>query len=360
MDNRTSLYCSALRAGLWGNPFDRHLDKDEFQDLWKDANKQTTKGLIASALVQSEAVPPQVVDRLQDWLLKIAGQNLKMDSVLSQSLHVLKRNGIEPVLLKGQGAASYYREPMLRESGDIDLYVGRDLYKKSFEILSELSGTPDHFEFEEHRKHSHVAVNGITIEIHRFSEVLPRKYDAFYQKIAAEGLSKNLMTVAVEDANVQTPEPVFNAYFLFNHLWRHLVTEGVGFRQVCDWTMFLHANAGSIDQGKLLSILKPLDLVRPWQVMGRVAIDVLGLPASEMLLDNPSYSRYVEKVVGMMMKEGNFGHEREDWWTVPRETFFDNVHVFFMIAHRYFKLLPVFGKVVLNEYLDRMRRKFFS
>ncbi len=360
MDNRTSLYCSALRAGLWGTLLERHLDKDEFQDLWKDANRQTTKGLIASALVQSEAVPLQVVDRLQDWLLKIAGQNLKMDSVLSQSLNVLKRNGIEPVLLKGQGAASYYREPMLRESGDIDLYVGRDLYQKSFEILSELSGTPEAFEFEEHSKHSHVEIDGITVEIHRFSEVLPRKYDPFYQKVATEGLSSKLKTLIVEDFPVQTPEPVFNAFFLFNHLWRHLVTEGVGFRQVCDWTMFLHANTGSIDNEKLYSILKPLDLVRPWQVIGRVAIDVLGLPASEMPLDNPAYSRYVEKVVGMMMKEGNFGHEREDWLTVPRETFFDNVHVFFMIAHRYSKLLPIFGKVVLNEYLDRMRRKFFS
>ena len=141
MDNRTSLYCSALRAGLWGTPFDRHLDKDEFQNLWKDADRQTTKGLIASALVQSEAVPPQVIDKLQDWLLKIAGQNLKMDNVLSQSLRALKDNGIEPVLLKGQGVASYYKVPMLRESGDIDLYVGQDLYEKSFEILSALSGT---------------------------------------------------------------------------------------------------------------------------------------------------------------------------------------------------------------------------
>lgn len=360
MDSRTSLYCSALRAGLWGNPFDRQLDKDEFLDLWKDADRQTTKGLIASALVQSEAVPPQVVDRLQDWLLKIAGQNLKMDDVLSKSLNVLKNKGIEPVLLKGQGAASYYKVPILRESGDIDLYVGQDLYKKSFEILSELSGTPQSFEFEVHSKHSHVEIDGITVEIHRFSEVLPRKYDPFYQKVAAEGLSSKLKTVIVEDVPVQTPEPVFNAFFLFNHLWRHLVTEGVGFRQVCDWAMFLHANAGSINQEKLLSILKPLDLVRPWQVLGRVAIDVLGLPASEMPFDNPTYSRYVEKVVGMMMKEGNFGHEREDWWTVPRESFFDNVHVFFMIARRYFKLMPVFGKVVLNEYLDRMRRKFFS
>ena len=360
MDNRTSLYCSALRAGLWGTPFDRHLDKDEFQNLWKDADRQTTKGLIASSLVQSEAVPPQVIDKLQDWLLKIAGQNLKMDNVLSQSLRALKDNGIEPVLLKGQGAASYYKVPMLRESGDIDLYVGQDLYKKSFEILSALSGTPVVFEFEEHSKHSHVEIDGITVEIHRFSEVLPRKYDPFYQKVATEGLSSKLKTVIVEDVPVQTPEPVFNAFFLFNHLWRHLVTEGVGFRQVCDWTMFLHANSGSIDREKLLSILKSLDLVRPWQVLGRVAIDVLGLPASEMPLDNPKYSRYVEKVVGMMMKEGNFGHEREDWLTVPRETFFDNVHVFFMIAHRYSKLLPIFGKVVMNEYLDRMRRKFFS
>ena len=40
------------------------------------------------------------------------------------------------------------------------------------------------------------------------------------------------------------------------------------------------------------------------------------------------YSSKVPGLVAMMIKEGNFGHEREDWWTVPRESFLDKVHVF--------------------------------
>ena len=360
MDNRTGLFCSLLKAGLWNETLDIRLDKDEFKSVWNDATRQVTRGLIASALVSSNAVPPKVVDRLQDHLLKIAGENLKMGNVLAQSVEALRREGIDPVLLKGHGVASFYKVPMLRESGDIDLYVGQVNYRKAFDTLVAMTEAPESFEFEEHSKHSHVEINGITVELHRFCEVLPRRYDRFFQDVALKGLSTGLDHVTYEDITVSTPEPTFNAFFLFNHLWRHFVTEGVGLRQVCDWTMFLHAKAGEIDRSRLESILRSLDLLKAWQVFGRVAVDVLGLPSEEMPFDEPSYSSKVPGLVAMMIKEGNFGHEREDWWTVPRESFFDKVHVFFMIAQRYFGLVPTFGSVVVHEYLDRMRRKFLG
>ena len=331
MDNRTGLFCSLLKAGLWNETLDIRLDKDEFKSVWNDATRQVTRGLIASALVSSNAVPPKVVDRLQDHLLKIAGENLKMGNVLAQSVEALHREGIDPVLLKGHGVASFYKVPMLRESGDIDLYVGQVNYRKAFDTLVAMTEAPESFEFEEHSKHSHVEINGITVELHRFCEVLPRRYDKFFQDVALKGLSTGLDHVTYEDITVNTPEPTFNAFFLFNHLWRHFVTEGVGLRQVCDWTMFLHAKAGEIDRSRLESILRSLDLLKAWQVFGRVAVDVLGLPSEEMPFDEPSYSSKVPGLVAMMIKEGNFGHEREDWWTVPRESFFDKVHVFFMI-----------------------------
>jgi len=295
-------------------------------------------------------------------LLLIGGENYKMARVLSKLLKTLTDNGINAVLLKGLGVASNYREPSLRESGDIDLYVGVEDYRRAFDVLAPLSDPDKELLFEAESKHSHIDINGIPVEIHRYCAVLPRRYNAFFQNVAEKGLHEGteLITLADVEMKVRIPEPTFNAFFLFEHLWQHLVTEGVGLRQVCDWTMFLHANAGRIDKERLVSILEPLDLLRAWRVIGRIAVDVLGLPEEEMPLIANLPSKKVEKVVEMMMEEGNFGHERVDWWTVPRESFFDNVRVFFMILRRYLKLFPTFGIVVLNEYIDRMRIKFFS
>lgn len=360
MRSRDALFCSLLKAGLWNETRDIHLSKDEFALLWKDAVRQVCRGLVSHPLVLSGSLPSQIVSRLQDHLLAIAGLGLKMDRVIEKSVLELQSNGIDPVLLKGRGVGSYYPNPMIRENGDVDLYVGPGNYKAAFEVLVKLADKPEDTLFEGGSKHSHLEIDGVIVEIHKYCEILPRRYDARFQSIARKGLTEGLVIMPFGEACVSTPETTFNAFFIFNHLWRHFVTEGVGFRQVCDWTVFLHANAGKIDHEKLRSILESLDLLRAWRVFGRIAVDILGLPEDEMPFSRPVSERSIDRVVDMIMEEGNFGHEREDWWTVPRESFFDKVRVFFMIAKRYFALVPIFGKVVLVEYFSRMRKKFFG
>ena len=360
MDRSDELFCSILKAGLWNKTPVIRLSRDDFSEVWKDAVKQVCRGLIGHALVSSGNIPSAVVFKLQDHLLAVAGFGFKMDRVIGRTVPALQAAGIDPVLLKGRGVGTYYLDPMLRENGDVDLYIGPESYKAAFEILAAMSDNPEGARFEADSKHSHVEIDGITVEIHRYCEVLPPHYNARYQEIAKKGLSENPVILRIGEADVRTPETTFNAFFIFDHMWRHFVTEGVGFRQMCDWTMFLHSSHGSIDLPRLKSILESLDLMRAWKVFGQVAVTLLGLPGEEMPFCDPSYAGRVSKVAGMMMREGNFGHEREDWWTVPRESFFDNVRVFFMIARRYFSLWPVFGKVVLVEYISRMRKKFLS
>ena len=82
MKSRDALFCSLLKAGLWNEAKDIHLSKDEFALLWKDAVRQVCRGLIGHALVLSGELPPQVVSRLQDHLLAVAGLGLKMDRVM--------------------------------------------------------------------------------------------------------------------------------------------------------------------------------------------------------------------------------------------------------------------------------------
>ena len=360
MDSYDALFCTILKAGLWNEGLDIHLSKDEFLKVWKDAVRQVCRGLVGHALVSSGNMPPNVVSRLQDHLLAVAGFGLKMDKVVEKSVSALQANGIDPVLLKGRGVGSYYPDPMIRENGDVDLYVGTDDYKAAFEVLVGLADSPEEALFEGDSKHSHVEIDGITIEVHKYCEVLPKRYNTKYQEIAGAGLSENPVILKFGETDVRTPETTFNAFFIFDHMWRHFVTEGVGFRQLCDWTMFLHANRDKIDEERLKSILESLDLMRPWKVFGQVAVTLMGLPADEMPFNDASCSKWVDKVSARMMREGNFGHEREDWNTVPRVSFFDKVRVFFMIARRYFALVPIFGKVVLVEYLSRMRRKFLG
>ncbi|MBQ6254921.1 MAG: nucleotidyltransferase family protein [Bacteroidales bacterium] len=324
---------------------------------WRLARMQATRGVVGQALLDSGVLSPEGEDAVSKRVLEIVANNLKLEKALAKSVGALREAGIEPVLLKGQGVASCYPQPLIRECGDIDLYVGKENYRKAFEVLSALSGGLNEEEFKPKSKHSHVEIEGIPVEAHQFSDALPPRYDRTYQEISDRCLSDGFVTLEFSGVPVRTPEPTFHAFFLFNHLWRHFFTEGVGFRQVCDWTMYLHVHKDSIDLNRLQDILESLDITTPWKVFGNIAVEVLGLPAEEMPFHEPKMSRRIGKVVRMMLKEGNFGHERKDWYELDRTSVWGLVKVFLSISRRYLGLFPVFGPVVLREYSARIRRR---
>ena len=63
----------------------------------------------------------------------------------------------------------------------------------------------------------------------------------------------------------------FNAFFILHHAVRHMTTEGVGFRQICDWVMLLHRCHAQVDVEVLGRKLKELHMEAIWQEFGRLA-----------------------------------------------------------------------------------------
>lgn len=355
MNKHYDKFYYVLRSSLWGQKLEVAFSPAEKRRIWDDAAKQTVSGLIANAFLTESDTPPKAEEVLQKKTLKIAANNFKLDGVLADSVKALEDKGIYPVLLKGQGVGSYYKEPLLRECGDIDLYVGKDNYQKAFEALKTSLNKVQEAVFEENEKHSHLIVDGIPIELHQFSDVLPRKYDSAYQKISDSCLARNHVMINIGGVDVRTPEPTFNAFFIFNHLWRHFIAVGVGFRQICDWTVFLHANKGKIDLSRLEEMLNSLDLMKSWKVFGNIAVRMLRLPEREMPFYDPAYKKEAGKVLEMVMTEGNFGHEREERWKESNSSLLDLLRVFCISTWRYMKLFPMFGNLAFQEYKMRLR-----
>ena len=355
MDAYIGQFCSVLRAGLWNQvPEIEDLSVEDMRHMWEDARKQAVSGLVAQAFLNTKRLGPKTSEMLQNKLMSIAAMNFKLSHILADSVKALREAGIEPILLKGHGVASYYHQPLLRECGDIDLYVGTEQYRKAFDVLSETLTDIEDKEFEAAEKHSHIVVKGIPIELHQFSDVLPGRYNPDYQKISDESLSGSFGTVSVDGIEVETPEPTFNAFFVFNHFWRHFIAVGVGFRQVCDWVVLLHSCKDVIDRQRLKGMLCKMDLIRPWKVFGYLAVNSLGLPVEEMPFYDGSFCKIADKVVAMMMKEGNFGHEREDRWSQSGHPLLDRVKDFIIITWRYVRMLPSFGRLAMNEYFWRI------
>lgn len=355
-------YLALLRASLWGGVVsDAPSDAAAVLQL---ADSQKTVPLIGDALFRSGFYPDGKMGRTLSSIMAttVVNHNL-LDKEIAAIASLLGSNGITVVLLKGQGLTHYYASAGLRECGDIDLWVPEDDYPRACELLLEHEKGLGEVAFHQTDKHFHLRRGYVIVELHRRAEVLhsPR-LDALYRPMEQEGLTRHLVPMDFCGVQVNTPADTFNALYVFLHAWNHFQGYGVGLRQVCDWTMFLHARAGMLDLAALRASLTALGLMRAWQVFGALAVDVLGLPSVEMPFYRTRFARRGYALMRMILREGNFGKERSVRKHRPAGTVAKKSRTVGALLGRAFRMLPVFpllGFALLFRGIGSGIRKFF-
>ena len=311
-----TVFLELLRVSIWGGVA---RIPDGFKDWGKVftlAKKQSVLALVAHAVLSDPEISGQldggVKARLKSHVVANMGAHRMLDSAVVQLVSALDAAGVPSVLLKGQALARNYPIPELRACGDIDIYAGPENYLRACEVLIPLASWKEEARPEDNVKHYDIRIGKTPVEIHRYSDVNPSKhYDRVYQSYAREGLAHGLRAVDFAGTAVNTPSDDFNAFYIFNHLWHHFMTSGIGLRQFCDWMMFLHVRKDEIDLVKLRQIIVDMDLMTPWQAFGCVLVDKLGMPEDEFPFYDARKGNKVSKILRHVFEEGNFGKERE-------------------------------------------------
>lgn len=321
MNRAQTQFLELLRAGLWGvaaDPENFKPDSVDWKAILRVAKEQTMLAVVADGIetLPKELWPPkEVMMKLAMMRLKIEQTHVLLNSTIAQIVRALDAQGVPSVLLKGQGIAQNYLRPESRTCGDIDLYTGHGGYQKAFEIIEGLHEGLAHKEAAECEHHLHTSLNGVEVEIHRLASFLHgKRMNANFQKWTQESMDALFGTdrLAVWD-NGGTPVALapatYNAFFILHHAVRHMTTEGVGFRQICDWTMLLHNCHAQVDVEMLGRKLKELHMERIWQEFGRLAVGFLGLPASELPLAPADLApgRKTHELLQHIFISGNFG-----------------------------------------------------
>ena len=303
---------------------------------------QSTCQLIFQAALQQSgaAVPPKLAQVMHANLVTGINAHASANKVLAQLAKALGERGIKPVLLKGQGIASYYATPYLRQCGDIDLYVGEAAYEEACNVLEGIIGAPGvhgskHCQFD----YGH----GLSIEIHQQTETLEsRKLDAFYQQISNAGTSEGLVPVHFGDIDVLTPEDTFNAFYIFHHFWHHVMGMGIGMRQLCDWTVFLHTHIGKLDEARLGAWLDKFRLKEVWRVLGCLAVDTLGLEPEAVPFLEPADEKLHKKAAAFLEFVLEEGDNRDYKFGRDKSAATHKTSTFLYILRKFAKLLPIF------------------
>ena len=300
-----------------GTDFGDEEDKVSRQDLLKAiriARTQAVLGLVSNEVLGNEKLSNLLREEDKAKLKYFVMNNMSVSQMLNNTLVSivleLRKHGIEPVLLKGQGIAKYYPIPALRQCGDIDIYVGQENFAKACEVIGAMSSPEDHQGDIPSLKHFHTRIGSAFIEIHRYTDVYFQRWrDRFYQKVSDHGMNSDLVPLDFGGVSVMSPSVDFNVFFIFNHFWHHFIADGVGLRQLCDWTRLLHECYGKIDLEYLSNVLHGMGLMKEWKVFACIAVDTLGLQAEEMPFYDVRYKKLAYKVLDLIMIEGNFGKE---------------------------------------------------
>lgn len=307
MDTRARFF-ELLRAGLWDTSPRESLFSSGDTDWQALVGMSVHQALAGIVFDGAEKLPPSLQPprpvRMK-WIALVAGieqANEKLNRELAAVSRLYAGNDIPFVLLKGQGCAAVYPHPGHRQCGDLDLYVGRRNYARINSRLCELGAEA----IPETDKHAGFVFRGVSVENHCYAATFSSPVrNRRLQRFADAWLDAPGKSLRVEDEEIRLPAPGFNAVYLLVHSLLHFIQEGIGLRQVCDWTRTLYVYAGEIDRERLAREVKTLELEQAFRAFGYIAVEYLGLPARCFPL--PADRASGELLLSDILQGGNFG-----------------------------------------------------
>ncbi len=274
-------FFALVRAGLWGTPADATLfpKETDWEELYRCARAQALLGIVFDGVqtLPTECRPPRML--YLQWcnaLYQIEENNKLLNRELANVYALCREHGIEPVLLKGQGVAQNYREPLHRHCGDIDLYIGNENFEKVNALLRK-EATSEH---EENFKHTSMHWHGVPVENHRVLNNLnaPCADSRFQDEIKRWHNTNETRQTQIGACKVSVPPLAFDTVYILLHSILHALNEGIGLRQICDWTNLLYSQREELDKEQAKKLLSEYGLSKSARIFGVIAVNYLGLP----------------------------------------------------------------------------------
>lgn len=288
-----------LLCGLWSKIPDsgyfRNLSENDWCRIFALANEQAVTGLCYPVLskLPVEYRPPTKL--LLQWYGRtgyIEQCNRHLRKVWGELNERFKQADIKVILLKGIGVANWYDQPLLRAPGDLDLYFPFG-YDKVLETVRRWGVEVEYGDW-----HHTFYYKGVEVELH-----------AAYNHLSQCGIDIETNVVESDIGEYLIPATAFNAQLLLVHPAFHLLERGISIRYLCDWSMFLRANASIIDFDMLQKELHKAGIGDFGLVFTALAVEYLGLDTASLPAQwiTGTSRRKLRQLYQDMIKTGNFG-----------------------------------------------------
>ena len=361
MTSSETQYFALLRSALWDTPvaIEGPIEWEAVMRLAKHhANTALLCG-VASRMTGDNRPAADLLVKMQAAMRSNLLSQMRLKQILASAVLLLREHDIEPVLLKGFGLAMLYPNPSLRQFGDIDLFVGLDHFHEACRLLRTLPGGYNWGEEVDKGHQYNIEFGQYPMEIHRVStDMDDPKMAKIYTAIERDGLHDHTQRVDYEGLEITLPSKEFVVFYTFYHAWHHFLISGVGWRQISDVALALHAYHGQLDLDKLKQWLGSMRLMKPWQAFGYLMVEQLGLPEVEMPFFDAQCWRTAQRLYRKVMEVGNFKRHSRFKQRRPTSRLMRWMHSFFGIFVDFFYRVRVFPSVAFREMGSSLRQMF--
>lgn len=290
---------------------------EEWEEIFDIAQKQTMAGITFAAVekLPKEQLPPRAIVLKWYGIAEIIKKkNIELNKKCAIVSEKFNKEGFRNCILKGQGIARLYPNPLFRTPGDIDIWLegGADkilAYVRRF--IKESKPVYHHVDFP--------IAKDLDIEIHftpswMYSPVGNKRLQNFFKE---KSDSQYRNTIETNEGCFPAPTLEFNRIYILLHIYRHLFQEGIGLRQMLDYNFVLSQGFTQEEREESVAILKKLNLTRFASAAMYVLQTIFLLEEKHLLV--PANRKDGEFLLNEIMTAGNFGKYDKRYDLVSKE-----------------------------------------
>ncbi|MBR1547930.1 MAG: nucleotidyltransferase family protein [Prevotella sp.] len=290
------------------------------------AEEQAVVGTIYTGIQRAGKQLQIPFDDLMEWIgyaQQIETQNKLVNKRTAELTEMLQGDGMDCCILKGQGNAMMYPDPLMRTSGDIDVYVTpmaqagegaqatgdrptSDFVRRVITYVRRKNpgakAVYHHIEYGDFKD--------VEVEVHyrqTFINNMIRNRRLQRYLTAGPGAATKQVELPGGTGRIKVPAWQANVVFQMSHIYHHVIQSGLGMRQIVDYYYLLRQADGMAASARD-GIAKTLQQTGLAEVAGAVMwllSTLLGM--DDRYLIAPTDERRGRFLLEEIMTGGNFG-----------------------------------------------------
>lgn len=287
------------------------MQDGDWQRMYEMATKQSLLAVCfrgISKLPEAQRPPEALCD---EWLVDCHlnyEANAKAYRCVVGIQKWFKSKGFRSCILKGQANAVMYPDKYIRTAGDIDLWVEGGT-RKVLDFVRKRCPDPElcyhHVKFIDYKE--------IPVEVHFRPSFMNnlidnRKMQRYFKAVQDRQWEH---TVDLPDGIGQACVPTadFNRIFQMGHIYRHLMQNGIGLRQIIDYYYLLRQGFTEEERERDARLFRSMNMYRIAGAVMYIEKTVLGL--DDRFLIVPVNRKAGRALLKEIMLAGNFGYHDE-------------------------------------------------